>query len=363
MVGKNIAIRVDSSFEIGSGHVMRCLTLAEELRSKGLNIYFICRNLPGNLIDYIKKLNFKVLGLPPVHPVAKISPLYKHSNWLQVDWKTDVTQTIEKISEIDLINWLIIDHYAIGFEWESTIKKYVKKIFVIDDLADRAHNCDVILDPNSLYDQNRYDRLVPPECKKFIGPKYTLLRKEFELAKKDMKIPKRTKIQRILVSFGGNDLKNETYKTILAIKELNIPFIQVDIIVGKNNPHKDFIKKDCLKHHFNYYCQIKNIAQLMINADIGIGAGGSTTWEMCFLGLPSLIIITADNQKELTEKLHQAGAIRSLGRDCDVSTATIKEAIANLINDPSLLNEMSERGLCIMSNSSTQEIINILVGG
>lgn len=287
----NIFFRVDSSIEIGTGHVMRSLTLAEDLRMKGANVFFICRKLQCNLINYIEEKGFLVYPLP-FHPqkILKIDKTIKHSHWLNVNWETDVAQTINIIGKHQKIDWLIVDHYAINEKWEQKMRPFVKRIMIIDDLADRSHDCDLLLDQNLYMNiEARYEGLVPKSCLKLLGPRYALLRPEFKEARTCVKA-RDGSIRRILIFFGGSDPTNETMKVLEAIKLLNKTDIVVDVVVGRTNPQRNQVKQfvNTLKN-VTYFCQIDYMADLMAKADLGIGAGGSTTWERCYLGLPTLV--------------------------------------------------------------------------
>lgn len=297
----NIIFRVDASINIGSGHVMRCLTLAKQLQKKNAKVYFISRVLEGNLIDFIKEKGFEVKTLSKNDKV--LNNLEGYQKWLTVSQQFDVEQTIQILTDLDIsIDLLVIDSYAIDIEWENKIRPYVKKIMVIDDLANRKHDCDILLDQNFYLNmEERYNGLVPINCKLFLGPRYVILREEFYEVKKHLR-HRNGNIKNIFVFFGGIDITNETMKTLRAIILLKQKDIVVNVVVGKNNPYKESIEKFCRKYdNINYYCQVDNMAELMNEADLAIGAGGTTTWERCFLGLPSLVIAVAENQIEIAK--------------------------------------------------------------
>ncbi len=203
---------------------------------------------------------------------------------------------------------------------------------VIDDLANRKHNCDIILDQNYYADMKlRYQGLVPKYCNQLLGPEYALLRKEFYVAKKTLRKRSGT-IKNILVFFGGSDPSNETGKTLEALIQLKTTDLAINVVVGASNPHKDSLKLICDINNFNYLCQVSNMAQLMAEADLAIGAGGTTTWERCFLELPSIVIAIAENQVGLCEEAAKAGVITFLGvKEC-VTAKIIANELAKLQN-------------------------------
>lgn len=341
-----IWIRTDASHIIGTGHVMRMLTLAGQLRKKGANVSFICREHPGHLIDWIEAKGFPVYRLSYTVDADRKKDENAVRDWLGTSLKEEIKQ-VKELMESHLkgeyIDWLIVDHYALDQEWEQTFRPYVKRILVVDDLANRPHDCDLLLDPNDYENaEQRYATLVPPHAVKLLGPTYALLREEFRTVRKKDR-SKTRKIERILVFFGGSDPTNETEKVLLALQDITLPNLMLDVVVGRSNPHKDHIQKICqtLKNA-NYSCQIENMAERMAEADLFIGAGGSTTWERCYLGLPSVVIAVAENQVEATERLAKVGALIYLGWHEQVKKEDIRRAVNELIAHPERLKEMSQ---------------------
>ena len=349
--------RVDASIEIGTGHVMRCLTLADRLREKDVQISFICRELTGNLSDYIESKGFIVHHLENrCFHAEGIELITEHAHWLTVHWKTEALEVEKKKKNENKIDWLIVDHYAIDKHWEQEIRPYVKNIMVIDDLADREHDCELLLDQNFYPDFGvRYDKFVPNGCLKLLGPQYTLLRSEFTNALTDLKHRDGT-VKHILIYFGGIDITNETRKALEGICLLKRTDITVDVVVGSGNPHQEQIKSLCsVMTNVNFLCDVSNMAELMVKADLAIGAGGITTWERCYVGLPSITIVIAKNQKDVLEALHEAGAIWNLGYSDKVFSKDIARKINEVFANPVLVHEMSEKGRVLMKNRKKVE--------
>ena len=322
--------RVDASTQIGSGHVMRCLTLAQKLKKeKQADVYFAIRFLEGNLINLVRDKGFTVLCLPEA-PVN--NELQGYAKWLTVTQKQDAKDTIAAINELLNIDLLIIDSYAIDYTWESELRPFVKQIMVIDDLANRKHDCDILLDQNFyLNKKNRYEGLVPRNCKLYLGPKFALLREEFYKAKEHLR-KRDGSIKNILVFFGGSDLTNETEKAIQAIILLDKPDIKVNVVVGSANKNKEKIEKLCKQYQqFSFHCQINNMAELMNEADLAIGAGGITIWERFFMELPSIVISIADNQRKICEDCAVEGLFRYLGNYDEVCVIDINNALKEFV--------------------------------
>ena len=321
----NIAIRADASEIIGAGHVMRCLTLAEALKIQNAQLVFICQELPGHLCDFIEAKGYPVYRLP--------SGQKKHPLNKSIDWQYDAENTKSILTGIDgEIEWLIVDHYELDNKWELEVAGCAKQIMVIDDLANRKHQCNILLDQNYSSPLNdaankRYVELVPEYCKVLLGPKYALLRDEF-LNYKNKTGPKKVQAKRVLISLGGSDVYNVTSKIIDALGGMNTEVLEVDVVVGQSNPLCAEIERKCAVFEgFNFYCQTSNMASLIANSDMVIGAGGTSTWERCYLGVPSLVITIADNQIRSTEALAKDGYVLYLADQTKVNIKNLQSAI------------------------------------
>ncbi len=327
-------IRADASTSIGSGHVMRCLTLAHRLKKeKNAKVVFVMRVLPGNLIGVVEKQGFEVLKLLPANQKYSLNG---YGLWLTVPMEVDARQTIEVLQPYlqehgcDVVDRLIVDSYALDEQWELMLRPYCREIMVIDDLANRRHGCDILLDQNFYLNKDvRYAGLVPEHCKMLLGPEHALLREEFYEAKKHLR-KRDGNIKNILVFYGGSDLTNETEKAIKALVQLHDEgySFTADIITGVSNSRREKIEKICSKYHFfHYYCQVSNMAEFMNKADLMLGAGGSTTWERLYMELPALVTAVAENQIQGCRDCSHAGIIEYLGINEDVRVDTILEAL------------------------------------
>lgn len=307
---KKIVFVADASTVIGSGHIMRCLTIAHNLTKHDCKVTFVMRDLPGNLIEYVKAQGFS------------------HSfNYEQADL-------------------YIIDHYEIGIEEERWIRQYTNYIMVIDDLANRAHDCDILLDQNVTPKYEiRYNKLVPKHCIKLVGPNYLIMRDEFLQARRKRNI---TELSRLLVFMGGSDPTAETLKVLQALSDFT--FEHIDVVVGNSNVYHAQIKAVCKERGYAYHQQINYMAKLMSEADFSLGAGGATTWERCFVGLPSACTIVADNQRVCTHYAAELGACINLGWHESVTTITYRKILQTLTCDT--LQCISEKGLAITANDT-----------
>ena len=339
--------RVDASTDIGTGHVMRCLTLATALTNNHHKVSFICRQHEGNLIEYIRSEGFEVTALATSTQPVKPGDINPHAHWLGASWQQDADDTISALKNTQKTDWLIVDHYALDDRWEDKIRPGVTAIFSIDDLADRNHNVELLLDQNYYPGmQHRYDDLLPANTVKLIGPKYTLLRDEFIRCRDNTKT-RSGEIRNLLVFFGGVDADNLTLKTLRALQTMDTSF-KINVIIGNTNLHKDDILKSCKSMQY-VTCQsnINNMAELMLKADLAIGAGGTTTWERCFLGLPAITVTLAQNQALVNETVAQKGAIILIG-DNTINENDITDQLQKLMDNPAQLHRMSVAALTLM---------------
>lgn len=356
----NIAIRVDASTQIGSGHVMRCLTLANVLRRMGNQVVFICREHSGNLCDYIESKAFMLYSLPLPQQNETFDLDFNnnntppHASWLGAQWKKDADETISVLQH-EKIDCLVVDHFGIDASWERKVKKLtMPKIAVIDGQLDRPHDCDYLLDPNITENASkRWRSLVPSHCELFIGPKYSFIRPEFIEARRNIKT-RDGRINRLLVAFGGTDKKNATELALKALKTIDLSGITVDVVASLANPNRLNLKRICHNHpNIIFHLQPSNLAELMAEADLALGAGGTMAWERCYLGLPTIIIAIADNQDENCRVLSRKGAGIYLGKQKEVTINDIVESFNFLLMNPSQLSNMVTQCKKIMGDSGT----------
>ena len=367
----SIFIRADSSTRIGSGHVMRCLTLAEELRDDGATVSFISRTHSGNLNELIRKKGFQCHELPEAYALgATVNKLHdsrsEYAAWLGVSQQSDAEETIEAFCGINP-DWLIVDHYGLDEEWERALRPYVSKIMVIDDLANRRHDCDLLLDQNYFANgEKRYDDLVPSSCAKLLGPKYALLRKEFRQAKKNLR-ERSGEVKRVLVFFGGSDPENYTGLAIEALSDPELNHLQVNVVIGAQNPNREKIENLIQgRPGTTLHIQTTNMAELMNAADLAIGAGGGTTWERLAFGLPSIVIPIAANQEISTTALSIREAIAKCEKEEMVFSgrqSSLKETIVRLIENPEKLVKMSLKGREMVALDGAKHVASLLVRG
>ncbi len=330
-----VAFRVDASLTIGAGHVMRCLTLANMLREYGVKSYFICRVHTDHMAEKIQAEGHEVILLPLSHKTEMdVHTQGQYTSWLGASLIKDASETIQYLNEINP-KWLVVDHFAINSVWEMRVKEEIGlSIMVIDGLADRKHECDLLLDQTySAQGEERWKNLVPEKCKLFVGPKYALLRPEFLEAHQHLR-QRNGKVKRILISFGGVDKPNATSIALDVSIGLNKEDVTIDVIIGLANPHRqDLIEKYSKIDNINIHVAPNNIANLIVAADLAIGGGGTMMWERCLLKLPTLTISIAKNQINLAKALHSISAAVYIGDIYTITNESIRNSIDELMND------------------------------
>ncbi|GGL54463.1 UDP-2,4-diacetamido-2,4,6-trideoxy-beta-L-altropyranose hydrolase [Sporolactobacillus putidus] len=356
---KNIGIRVDASVCIGSGHIMRCLTLANQLKRAEINVVFFCRELKGNLNTLVRQNGFKIVELRSIGE-AEESNIWQ---WYDENWFEDARELLNLFRDEKLLpDLLIVDHYGLDEKWETVLCEHSNRIMVIDDLANRKHRCSILLDQNVLEDfLKRYDDLVPDSCQKLLGPDYILFRDEFIHS---VRKERTGAIANILVSFGGTDPQNETLRVVKLLSSLNQK-VTVNVVVGQSNKFRHEIQHFCSQfENFYYFCQVSDMVPLINQADIAIGAGGISMWERCFLGLPSIVMAIADNQIRIAEEVRKLGAIIYLGESRAVSSEQIKESVHYLLNHADRVQSLSRCGSNIFNKDKIKSfpVVRTILG-
>ncbi|MCG9790050.1 UDP-2,4-diacetamido-2,4,6-trideoxy-beta-L-altropyranose hydrolase [Vibrio mediterranei] len=323
--------RVDASYHIGSGHVMRCLVLADALKKHGWNITFACIPQPGDLISYIieKKYNVVTLSVPQELQSPQFDGDYK--SWLHRDEASDAE---DFVSKVELADWVIIDHYAIGVQWETVVKSNLCcKLLSIDDL-NREHISNLILDQNLWPDlEHRY---CASPSKKLLGPKYALLRPRFE----HLRNTNIAKKNQLIAFFGGADPTNECNKLLeAALKIVPLPF-KIKVITGKLNQKHENLKQYA-SEQVEVLQFIEDFEQELSQSRYCIGASGVSNWERFCLNIPSTVVSVADNQVGLSQYLFKQNLVRYLGEGVFTSVSSYMTELEYLKSNWHTINTSS----------------------
>lgn len=329
-----ILFRVDASVSIGSGHIMRCLALAEALAPYA-QCDFICATPDGNLISLVQQQGFWVYPITPCLP----------------DEQADAENSLSAIT--DTYDLLIVDHYQLAAAYCQKMRETCRFVMVIDDLANRKHDCDLLLDQNLLPDaDSRYQGLLPTHCKQLTGPQYALLRAEFYQACNTQQR------DRLLIFFGGADADNLTTQAILALKQLKQTAPAADIVIGASNPWREqIIALSASLPNAKLHIQCNYMASLMHRARLMLGAGGTSHWERCITALPGLVVTVADNQQQVTAYLATSGVCVWLGQAAEMSADYFAEQLSFYLAQPVLLSEMSRRAAVVIPENSGTPLV------
>ena len=366
-----VAFRVDSGTEIGTGHLMRCLTLAIALRESGAQCLFLCRSHPGHLIDLVGELGFSVFELPSIsnsHQCeasgADSVALPTHAQWLGTSWSKDARDCAHALagsSNEGPIDWLVVDHYALDARWERAMHGSCNRLMVIDDLADRFHDCDLLLDQNLGSERSDYLQLIPAGTQMLLGPRYALLRAEFaDYRRMSLARRKSPKLERLLVAMGGADRHNHTTEILRILEESPLPReAKVTVVMGERAPWLEDVRSQAAKacYETEVLVGVREMARQMAESDLAIGAGGTTTWERCCLGLPTIQISIAANQQLITEAVARANAVEISEID------NLPSTLRRMIDQKSLVSRlacMSKAGSQLVDGKGVNRVSSVL---
>ncbi len=308
-----IAIRADGSLSRGSGHIRRCLTLADKLSGPNCDVTFFTRESTGNLCSLIESHGHtvKVLSLPGLDLTGvNDSEIWSKDEQLQ-DSKASLTA-----SKGAVYDWMILDHYNIDKTWQKLTKKIYRYLLVIDDLANREHDCDMLMDQNLGRDTLDYLDLIPKRTVSLCGPSFALLRPEFEESRsRSLRRRSDSVVHSILVFMGGTDINDITYHVLSSLRKAKLNFLkELVVVMGSSSSSIPDVK--ALLYDFECHTELlvdtTEMHEYMLLSDLSIGAAGGAAWERCCLGLPSILITVADNQKEGSKALVDAGAAEAI---------------------------------------------------
>lgn len=357
-----VIFRVDASLEIGTGHVMRCLTLANYLKAYwGATCEFICREHQGNLISLIRESAFTTHQLP----IGKeTDSVLMYGQWLGSTQEEDF-ELCEPILANFQPHWLVVDHYGLNVQWEKLVAKNVRRIMVIDDLVNREHFCHLLLDQTYARRPEEYQALLHHDCEILCGSDYVLLRSEFaELRSFSLLRRSDFPFRNLLVFLGGVDRENLTSKVLDALDHCDLPKdCKVNVVLGSTAPWVSEVRHviESVSLNAELFVAPGKVAQLMANSDLAIGAAGATSWERCCLGLPTILLVLAQNQSDSAAALEAVGAV-SIIRPTESLTDRLPKIIRRLMKDKTSLIEMSRIGADIVDGLGAARVSERLLG-
>jgi UDP-2,4-diacetamido-2,4,6-trideoxy-beta-L-altropyranose hydrolase len=352
-----VAIRTDVSSRIGSGHLVRCLTLADELRRAGADVLFLSRPHDMPVADRIRASGFSVVELPSATGLTGTSDR-EYSAWLGVPQEQDAEQSLHALG--DAVDLLIVDHYGLDIVWESRLANACRSVLVIDDLANREHHADMLLDQNLRPDgAYAYASLVPDRCRVLSGPSYALIHDEYVRARRPWRECHR--VSRLLVTLGGFDDLALVRVIVEGLSDVDTQLEAVDLVVADPGRARDQLSPLAASLPLQIHGPRPHLADLMAHADLAVGAGGGTTWERLCVGLPSVVTSRADNQRRGTRELAALGAVVDLGDAAALSPADVRNAVDGLAASDEQRRHMHELGQALVDGQGRRRVVASLV--
>ncbi len=327
-----ILFRVDAGKNIGTGHLRRCLSIARHLRRRGASVVFATRTSNPTIDHWLSDA-----GVTQVVLSGLAASRVPHGQpWAPADQEADAEDLLAQ-SGTPTWDTVVVDHYGLGIPWETALSDHTHRLVVIDDLANRAHHADLLVDHNWYGPNNhkRYKALVPPETPLLLGPRYALLDHSYATTRRSL--PVRTPPKRVLVNFGGTDAGAQTTTAIDAL--LGFPDLLVDAVMGTPEAVEPSVAQRATHPRVALHTNLPSLAPLLSKCDLAIGASGTATWERLCLGVPALVTTVHESQSGVTRALAAAGVTTWLGTASDVTLDDYRSAIAGVLagNGPSPL--------------------------
>lgn len=341
-MNNNLIIRADSGARIGAGHIMRCIALAQCYKARGGQVTFITNCQSSAIKQRLLREGFRIVSLSQPYPDP-------------ADWAV-TTQELKACPD----SWFVADGYNFDSKYQRRIKDLGYKLLVIDDMAELDHYyADLILNQNIYAQQLRYS--FDSYTRLLLGTNYALLRTEFLEYKSRPDIPELAR--KILITLGGSDPDNVTLKIIRALKIVNIDNMEVVIVLGPENIHREEIENELRCAPFSHHLKLSvpDMSEVLAWADMAISAGGSTLWEIAYMGLPCLMIILTQNQAINAQKLAASEIILNLGWHDSVSEVQIARSIEKVIKSKKMREEMSLRSRSLVDGAGRERVVEFMM--
>lgn len=343
-----VLIRADASMSIGSGHIARCMTLAQVLRKQGDEVIFACRQLPGNLLQRLEDRGFTAHGLPGAYSQEQGADIEA-----SLPWQADIDALELALDDSARFDWLVVDHYGLDAQWETAARRFADRLMAIDDLANRSHTADLLLDQN--YSAQALDQpylsWVDAKCRTLLGPRFALLREQFDCAPIEI----RPFVKQVVVNFGGFDAARQVHAAMLALQ--GFEELEVDFVAGLNNPDWEAMSAlAASRPNWRLHALVDDFFSMLQRADLFIGAGGGTTWERAALGLPTICVSVANNQQLNAHLLAEAGGHLYLGPHEQLDPERMIDAVAVLRGNRELRASFAARSRALVDGLGARRV-------
>lgn len=354
MIG-HVLIRADATPRMGGGHVMRCLTLADALAARGATVQFICAEILPTLARRVEASGHRLSRIAGDPALAVDNPGWDTRLLTDAAQRSDAEAALAAATHPP--SWVIVDHYRLSAAWE-TRAAMLGRVLVIDDLANRAHHCDMLLDQTFGRARSAYESLTPQECRLLLGSQFAMLRPEFHVARPAALVRRRERelLQRIVVSLGTTDVGAITAQIVNRLIEDGFDG-ELDVVLGPDAASLPDLRRLAASHsRVSLHVDPPSMAEMLLVADLAIGAGGMSSWERCSLALPALTLVLASNQEHLANALEQADAVKVI-RDL----RDLVPAIVALQECPELFLRMTAACAALVDASGVERVIGAMM--
>lgn len=344
----HLLIRCDADTQIGSGHLMRCLALAQAWQAEGGTVTFLSRCESDALRRRIRSAGLNFASMDEPHPDA-----------------SDLRQTLGLLEQLATVQaagcWLVLDGYHFDSVYQQSIRAAGHRLLVVDDMAHLPHyHADLVLNQNIHAERLTYH--CDSDTELLLGSDYSMLRPEFQSWRGWQRETPHV-ARKVLVSLGSGDPDNVTLKVIQALQQTEISNLEARVVVGPANQHLETLRKATAHStSIELLVDVTQMAELMAWADLAVSAGGSTCWELAFMGLPSVVVVLAENQIGTAQGLDEVGAVLNLGWYERISVEQIRKALCQLMRAPAVLGEMSRRGQELVDGDGVKRLVSKLKG-
>ena len=352
----DVVFRVDASPRLGAGHLTRCLTLAAHLKRNGARVKLLMRPIDAGAAGLIAAAGMECVILTP-------DSSGEVDERREFDWQADVDACVPRLRTQRRPLILVVDHYDLDARWEKRVRPEVDRLVVIDDLANRAHECDWLLDQTFGRDVKDYAGLVPDGCRFLLGAEFCLLRPQFAKARAATFFRPGSDFPRTLhLFFGSSDVRSNTPHFAGLILE-NFPNIAVKVALGRSVPSMERALDSLAKIHWGRLTWDKGISDMaahITGCDVAVGAPGITTWERACLGVPGAYVAISENQEPLLEALALSGFCVYLGRDSTIDDVEFIERTRYFLNDHQRLAQMRATGLAAIDGLGIERVVRLM---
>ncbi len=361
-----VAFRVDASAAIGLGHVKRCLALAHALRRTGAEIRFVMNRIDFDAVALVRGAGIAADAFPTSASAAVSHALAAHaasSPWSGWNWQADADETVAKLRG-DRPDWVVVDHYGLDARWHAQVRAGVgARIVVIDDLADRALDPDLLVDHNLADDhRGKYRERCAGTVPMLAGPRYALLGPEYADALRYC--ASGSDVRSIGIFMGGADAADFSIVALAACRDVAGFDGPVEVATTSAHPQLHRLRQEVsLRPGTSLSVDLPSLAAFFVRHDLQIGAGGGATWERCCVGAPSLVLVAAGNQSVVVPALQRLGAVATLPAGEAVTVRSVGALVRDLLGDPDRRTALSRGGRRLVDGLGARRVALWLARG